>query len=215
MDIYQSQNISSWAQAFNGSLHVLGDLIAESSEVVVFGSRAVGVQGFSSDLDVLAITPAKRAVRARGLDCVVLTPQDVGQSLWLGSELASHIVQFGQWVKGEGEWRNRVWLSERAVLRKRRRVNAVMRNASLRWPRLHRSFRLRYATTMRRELQRLSLLLNRLPIPPTAILDAEWQAGKVSALTLLALIDASETAASLSSVPGLKNLTLERGSCKT
>jgi len=53
----------------------VNELIAEAVEVVVFGSRAVGAHGSSSDLDLLVITPYKRRVISHGLDCVLLNPK--------------------------------------------------------------------------------------------------------------------------------------------
>src|SRR5260370_5639721 len=87
---------------------VLDDLMSEADEVVVFGSRAAGVHSSSSDLDLLIISPNRRRLVATGLDCVLLTPEEVSDSFWLGSELASHVAAYGRWAKGAGEWRSDV-----------------------------------------------------------------------------------------------------------
>ena len=165
----------------------LDELICEASEVAIFGSRAVGVQRSDSDLDVLIVTNQKRRVFAFGLDCVLITAEDIDSSFWLGSELASHVAKYGNWVKGSGEWRRNVCLSDRAIIRKQKRIFSLLRNSAQRWPRLHPVFQMKYRTTIRRELQRLRLLLNRLPIPPTPLLDSEWQGGRESAAELFQL----------------------------
>lgn len=154
---------------------IFDDLMSEADEVVIFGSRAAGVHSSSSDLDLLIITPKRRRLVAAGLDCVLLTPEEVNDSFWLGSELASHVAAYGRWAKGAGEWRSNVQLSDRAITRKRKRVSSVLRNVAQRWSRLHPIFQLKYRTTLRRELQRLKLLEVGFPIPPTPMLDSEWQ----------------------------------------
>jgi hypothetical protein len=163
------------------------ELVSEAGEVVVFGSRAAGLHNPDSDLDLLVVTPRKRRVFAAGLDCVLMTPEEIDNSFWLGSELASHVVEYGHWIKGAGVWRSRVQISNRAVIRKRERVSSVLRNAAKRWSRLHPIFHSKYLTTIRRELQRLKLLSSRLPIPPTPLLDSEWQVDRGSAGELLQL----------------------------
>src|SRR6266851_2503778 len=60
-----------------------------------------------SDLDLLIVTPQKRRLFAAGLDCVLIAPEEIDSSFWLGSELASHIAKYGNWIKGPGEWRDR------------------------------------------------------------------------------------------------------------
>jgi hypothetical protein len=63
-----------------------------------------------------------------------------------------------------------------------------------------------YATTTRRELQRLDLLMNGSPIPPTAILDSKWKDGQVSPVDLLELAEVSGCLSTLKSVPEFKML---------
>jgi hypothetical protein len=171
----------------------LNELISEATEVVVFGSRAVGVHSSDSDLDLLIVTPQKRRIFASGLDCVLIAPEEIDNSFWLGSELASHVTKYGNWIKGIGEWRSNVRTSNRAIMRKQKRISSLLRNAGQRWPRLHPVFQAKYRTTIRRELQRLKLLSNQLPIPPTPLLDSEWQVDRDSAADLLQLALALST----------------------
>jgi nucleotidyltransferase-like protein len=163
------------------------DVTSKAVEVVIFGSRAAGVHRASSDLDVLLITRSKQHIKVAGLDCIILGPEEVTNSFWLGSELASHIAQYGCWIKGNLEWRHQVNISDRAIARKQRRVVSLMRNATQRWSRLHPVFHKRYAVTIRRELQRLDLLLNRVAIPPTPTLDKLWCKGGIPATRLAGL----------------------------
>jgi nucleotidyltransferase-like protein len=170
------------------ALHLnYGRLFDDAHEVIVFGSRAAGVHRPLSDLDLLCITPKKRRIRAAGLDCVLLLPEEVNTPFWLGSELACHVVRYGKWEKGAGEWRDRAHVSDRAITRKQQRIVSVSDNAARRWSRLHPIFQMKYAVTIRRELQRLDLLLNRVAIPPTPILDSIWLANRGSTSRLVAL----------------------------
>lgn len=184
-----SRTILSWGRKLSSWSRTVHQLIEKASEVVVFGSRAAGVHTSSSDLDLLFVTDWKKRIDVPGLDCVVLNRQEVEDSFWLGSELASHVAHYGKWIKGTGGWRDSVRISERAMARKQHRVTALIRNATQRWPQLHPVFRIKYAVMTRRELQRLELLMKRLPIPPTAILDAEWAEGPRSLTDLLAVAD--------------------------
>src|SRR5205814_271061 len=113
---------------------ILNELVSEACEVVVFGSRAAGVHSSDSDLDLLVVTPHKRRVFASGLDCVLVAPEEIDDSFWLGSELASHVAEYGHWIKGAEKWRHKVQISNRAIFRKRERVSSVLRNAAKRWP---------------------------------------------------------------------------------
>ncbi len=150
-------------------------LLSRAREIVVFGSRATGLHRGDSDLDMLIVTSPKQRILCAGLDCVVLTPEEIEQEFWLGSELAVHIARYGKWVTGLGAWTPAVHVSDRSVARKRQRIIALARNAAQRWPRLHPIFHEKYRTTLRRECQRLRLLIEGCAVPPTALLDSSWQ----------------------------------------
>jgi hypothetical protein len=152
--------------------------ILDYREVVVFGSRAAGVHHSDSDLDVMIVGENKPR-RIPGLDFVHLLPKQVEGSFWLGSELASHIAKYGKWIKGSGDWTQDACLKPRAVRRKQHRILSLLRNSEGRWLRLHPIFQKRYATTIRRELLRLDLLLHQRPVPPTPVLDSQWSAALV------------------------------------
>lgn len=173
-------NNKSLAGRLQHSLKVSGispeSWVSNWREVVIFGSRAAGVHHRDSDLDVLIVGENKPVGRIPGLDVVHLLPSQVEDSFWLGSELASHIAKYGKWLKSSGDWTRDAYLTPRAIQRKKHRILSLFRNAEERWLRLHPIFQKRYTTTIRRELHRLDLLLQQTPVPPTPVLDSQWNA---------------------------------------
>lgn len=146
-------------------------------EVVVFGSYAASLNTSESDIDVLCIGSGPR-LKSRNLDLSWVAEDRLDDNEWLGSELAGHIAKFGVWVRGDGSWRYSVFSGTRAVERKRRRIISISRSATHFWTKLHPTFQHQYDISIRRELQRLELLLNHLQVPPTKVLDDEWRCGK-------------------------------------
>lgn len=151
-----------------------GEVVETSTEVVIFGSRAVGVHRPDSDLDVLLIGTNVGRPRVIGIDFVILRSEELASSRWLGSELASHIAGYGKWVKGCGSWRDQVHISDRAVTRKEARIAGLLTCAPKWWSKLHPVFHTKYKLTIRRELQRLDLMRQKIPVPPTHTLDLDW-----------------------------------------
>lgn len=149
-------------------------VVGASTEVVIFGSRAIGVNRPDSDLDVLLVGANVVRSRVPGIDFVILRSEELASSRWLGSELASHIAQYGKWIKGPGSWRHQVHISHRAATRKEARIVGLLMCAPKWWSKLHPVFHTKYKLTIRRELQRLDLLRQRIPVPPTHTLDADW-----------------------------------------
>jgi Nucleotidyltransferase domain len=145
-----------------------------STEVVIFGSRAVGMHRPDSDLDVLLVGANTGRLHVRGIDFVILPSEELASSRWLGSELASHIAEYGKWIKGYGSWRHQVRISDRAAMRKQARVVGLLMRAPKWWSKLHPVFHAKYKLTIRRELQRLDLLRRKTPVPPTCTLDSDW-----------------------------------------
>jgi hypothetical protein len=149
-------------------------VLGVSTEVVIFGSRAVGMHRPDSDLDVLLVGANPDRLRVAGIDFVILPAEELASSLWLGSELASHISLYGKWIKGCGAWRYQVRISDRAAMRKEARIVGLLMRAPKWWSKLHPVFHAKYQSTIRRELQRLDLLRKKTPIPPTHALDSDW-----------------------------------------
>jgi hypothetical protein len=146
----------------------------ESREIVVFGSRSFGLERADSDIDILCIGELDFRLKTTRLDLIAMPVKAITNMRWLGSELASHIVEYGTWIKGTCRWRSDVHLGNAAVENKRRRIAAFMRALPDAWITLDECFRRKYATKLRRETQRLLLMERGTPIPPTKILDSFW-----------------------------------------
>lgn len=151
-----------------------GRVAGASTEIVIFGSRAVGVHRPDSDLDVLLVGANMGRPRVAGIDFVVLRSEELASPRWLGSELASHIAKYGKWIKGRGSWTHEVHLSDRAATRKQARIVGLLMRAPKWWSKLHPVFHTKYKLTIRRELQRLDLMRRKIPVPPTRTLDLDW-----------------------------------------
>ncbi len=150
------------------------DVVDASTEVVIFGSRAVDMHRPDSDLDVLLVDADMGRPRIAGIDFVILRSEELASSRWLGSELASHIAEYGKWIKGCGSWRHQVHISDRAAMRKEARIVGLLMCAPKWWSKLHPVFHTKYKLTIRRELQRLDLMRQKIPVPPTHTLDSDW-----------------------------------------
>ena len=146
-------------------------------ELVVFGSYAAGLNTAQSDIDVLCVGNGRR-LKSHSLDLLWVSEDELDTNRWLGSELAGHISAYGIWVRGDGLWRNSVFGGAHAIERKRRRIISLSKTAVNFWSRLHSTFQGQYDISIRRELQRLELLLNGTQIPPTKVLDDKWCQGK-------------------------------------
>jgi predicted nucleotidyltransferase len=157
---------------------VWSDFSKGATEIVVFGSRAVGVNRRKSDLDVLIVGKSARRMKRRDLDVISISSLDLTLPNWLNSELAGHISKYGIWLKGAGDWRSQVSVGSEAKNKKERRLVSLVHSLKHSWAQLHPAFQFKYCLTIRRELQRLALLRAAVPIPPTPMLDWEWQAGR-------------------------------------
>jgi predicted nucleotidyltransferase len=150
-------------------------MLEECPDVVIFGSRAAGVHSRSSDLDILCVGTSLRRKQGQ-LDIVSRTVAEVENQKWLGSELASHIVTYGVVIGGRADWKDAVRLAGLAVSQKERRLVALVDGLWAHWSRLHPDFRRKYLTTIRRETQRLKVLGEGIAVPPTPVLDRNWNA---------------------------------------
>ena len=150
-------------------------LVGISTEVVIFGSRAAGLQRPDSDLDVLLIGTKIERPRVSGVDFVILDLEQLASPHWMGSELASHVAEYGKWIKGRGSWQNHVHVSHRATMRKQARVLGLLMSGPKWWSKLHPMFHNKYKLMIRRELQRLDLMRQKIAVPPTFTLDSDWE----------------------------------------
>jgi hypothetical protein len=149
-------------------------ILAGASQVVIFGSCATGLEAPDSDLDVLCVGNGPR-FKSHSLDLCWISEKSICEDKWLGSELAGHVARYGIWLSGKDHWRIGTFTSRDAIERKRKRIVSLSRTVNRLWDRLHPIFRSQYNVTIRRELQRLKRLEEQVQIPPTRVLDDEWQ----------------------------------------
>jgi PAS domain-containing protein len=83
---------------------------------------------------------------------------------------------------GGDDWRTATFTGSAAIERKRRRIVSLSRTVTRLWERLHPVFQSQYDVSIRRELQRLRLLEEGVPIPPTRVLDDRWRVEGSSSL---------------------------------
>lgn len=148
-------------------------LLENAVELVLFGSRAAGVNSEASDWDLFVVA-AEKPQRAERLDVVWRTLREINEPKWLGSELASHIAQYGVSIRGHADWATEARLDDGAIDKKRRRLITRVEGLWDYWDRLHPEFRQKYMKTIRREIQRLQLLTESIAVPPTPTLDRSW-----------------------------------------
>jgi predicted nucleotidyltransferase len=148
-------------------------LLKNANEIVVFGSCTPGLDMRDSDIDVL-VSGIHFMPKCRNIDFICIDNNHLLSSEWLSSELASHVVRYGVWLRGEGAWKPLVRIGATAQAHKARRISRISRALFLRWPHVHPLFRRQYALSIRREIQRLVLLRGGRQIPPGRILDRLW-----------------------------------------
>lgn len=185
--------------------HGLGwaDLLIRAEQIILFGSRASGVERKDSDFDLLCVGTG-RQVKRRDLDVVWVEPTRLRSREWLGSELAGHVARYGLWLKGEPDWVGSVWRSREALESKRERIQYRLEALEECVERLAPSYQRKYLVLIRRDLQRYECLHEGVVIPPTAHLDSAWQQVGAPEERLLELT----TLASLPAAPFLRLLEL-------
>lgn len=140
--------------------------MADAHELVIFGSVARGVDGPTSDLDVLAIGAATRA-RSRSVDFVAISRERISERWWLGSELAGHVARYGIWLRGTPSWRESAFVSDWSIRKKSARILALLSELYVRRHILSSLHITRYAERVVLELARLELLQRRAFITAT------------------------------------------------
>jgi hypothetical protein len=164
----------------------LAGLRNAAEEIVLFGSRAAGVSDDLSDWDVLCVGYG-RSIRAGGADLVWVRPDVLGSDLWLGSELASHIAEYGHWLAGSGAWRGRARISRRALDAKLSAIQMMLAELDRLWIHLLPPARVRHAMRVRRDIQRLQVLCEGRAVPPRPYLDELWAGSNAAEEDLPAL----------------------------
>ncbi len=153
-----------------------GELRKQCSEVILFGSRAAGVEDNESDWDLLCVGNSKFK-RVRGLDIIWLPSESVLSQRWVTSEIASHIAEYGRWMSGRpSAWINHVEITPQTRIRKIRWIQTHVNSWARFWSRCSPKLRDDYALKLRYNLQRLEFLLDERPTPPRQILEGRFSA---------------------------------------
>ena len=150
-------------------------LLRNCRELILCGSRTVRGRK-DSDWDIVAIghdIPRRK----RGLiDLIPIDQDSVLSPQWVESELASHIKYHGVWLKGEpGPWVAKVAITSKTLSTKAQRLRYRLNLMERSWELLSPVARSRYLKLLRRDLQRFNLLAHGAPVPPSPILDADWE----------------------------------------
>lgn len=150
------------------------DLSARAEQIILFGSTAVGCDRPDSDVDLLCVGEGKDLDTGR-LHLLWIKNQCFRDPLWLGSEIGTHVAQYGVWLKGKPTFAASSAPHPRALERKRerifRRAHALLRN----WAALSPRFRAAQRRKLRLDVQRLELLQRGLAVKPNPLLDQNWR----------------------------------------
>ena len=149
------------------------ELGSRASQVILFGSRAAGVARTDSDWDLLCVGEGT-SIHNRVIDIVWISPAQLTTARWLGSELASHVAAYGQWLIGKDSWSHLVRLSPEAIHHKRQSILSQLSELKRLWPRLAPGLRAKHLRRLRRGVQRLQCLSEDRAVPPTRMLDDLW-----------------------------------------
>lgn len=177
----------------------LRELSRKARAVALFGSRAAGCGTATSDWDLLCIGVGSSR-KLRDIDLVWIEPRAVESAAWLGGDLAGHIAAHGLWIEGKPGWDLGAVSFPAAARVKESRVARSVVALARAWDLLGPEYRVKHVTLLRRDVQRWRLLQRGFPIPPSAVLDAAWDAeprGRWLADTLLGMNAPPELARSI------------------
>ncbi len=161
--IRATQNIPEFIEAYNLAA-------SKSSEIVVLGSYAVGCERIDSDIDILFVGNGKRN-KTRKLDFIWIKPDKVNQKSWLGSELANHVASYGLWLKGDGAWRRKVFVSETSISRKKEAIYVRLIHLYLKRSKYRPYSMKKLSIKVLLDFYRLYLLTDKKAIPPTKMIN--------------------------------------------
>lgn len=150
----------------------LDNLLASATDVIVFGSRAAGLERVRSDLDLLAIGTTKLRKRFGLIDLICVPEPDAHSLAWQHSEIFRHVAAYGISLIHDHMLIEAV-VDEHAADRKRRRLETLLEKLLGSWNTLNDGYKAKYLTKLRREFQRYKLLESGLAVPPTACLDSQ------------------------------------------
>ncbi|WNM58754.1 nucleotidyltransferase domain-containing protein [Candidatus Nitrospira allomarina] len=153
------------------------DLSEVSEEIILYGSRAAGVERESSDWDFLCVGSGKNC-RKKKIEIKWVSHEYVLSEKWLGSELAGHIAKYGIWLKGNGTWVSMVFVSADALKRKEIAICGYLAGMKIAWYFWGDDYKNVKVRKLRRHIQRFDCLFNNRAVPPNFTLDQEWGALK-------------------------------------
>lgn len=153
----------------------LVDLQRAAAQIILFGSRAAGLERAGSDWDLLVVGEGRSHV-APGLDLIWVSHHELAGNGWLTSELAGHVARWGRWLQGAPDWIAEVTGSASAAERKARRLATRIGAMEHAWEILPSAFQRKHQALVRRDLQRHALLARGEPVPPSPLLDELWEA---------------------------------------
>jgi predicted nucleotidyltransferase len=149
----------------------LDELTRSSLDLVVFGSRASGLQHHGSDLDMLIVGNARGHKRVGNLDLILVPEGELSTSLRRRTELFRHIEDYGVSLMHDRMLVTSI-RDDHAAERKLARLRALIDRALPSWEIFTEAMKLKYLVKFRREAQRYRLLERGSAVPPTAQLDS-------------------------------------------
>jgi hypothetical protein len=152
----------------------LADAAGTASQVILFGSRALGLAREDSDWDLLCVGVGATH-RDGTLDVVWITEDHLTSEAWLTSELAGHIAGYGLWLRGSDTWSQHVRVGPAAIRAKRAAIAIQIREIERWWTDLTPGYRAKHLRLLRRDAQRLRHLMAKRPVPPADLLDEQWR----------------------------------------
>jgi hypothetical protein len=154
-------------------------LLADTEEVILFGSYAAGCDSPSSDIDLICVGEGRR-IATKTLHMIWIAPKTIRNRDWLTTEIGGHVMRYGQWLKGTNPFSNFEPASSKAVARKLLKIADRAGALGQRWDRLSSAYRHVQTLKLRRDVQRLAILKSGDAVPPSPMLDSSWaiQTGK-------------------------------------
>lgn len=147
-------------------IKVFNQYFQEATEVILFGSYAQNQNTPSSDIDILFIN-TKNSYRSENVDFITLNPKNIHRKSWLGSEIANHIAKYGLWLKGEGEWKDKTFVSSNSIKKKKERIYKRMISIYLKKETLSSDSAEKLFKRVILDLGRLTFLNNKESVPTT------------------------------------------------
>ena len=158
-------------------------LRSRTSALVLFGSRAAGCARPSSDWDLLCVG-RMNPIKTPAIDIVSIPEGALSTDLWVGRELAGHVLEYGIWLHGAPLWCAADLRFDLAAKGKIARITRRLCALDGVWGSLRKAYRDKHARLIRRDVQRADLLSRGRPIPPAAVLDEAWRAAAYPAVWL-------------------------------